>query len=88
MTLLLLLLGCTPTCEQTCRKLIRCGEVPSDGVSEFRCTESCNDQIDLYQLWDDTQLQEKQEAARRCVGDNECAQIADGVCYDEDMYIY
>ena len=60
MIFLLFFIGCTPTCEQTCSKLSKCGEVLA---SEDVCVNSCNAQEQLYDGWkDDFEEQQKEEA--------------------------
>jgi len=63
LVLLFLFIGCTPTCEKTCSKLSKCGEVTS---SEDVCVSSCNAQEQLYEGWEEAyneqQKEEEQEA--------------------------
>lgn len=91
---LLLILGaglsaCEPTCKATCRKLLACDDVNSPRVSQDDCEYSCTTQQNLYeQDWEDTQLREALADAKRCVSASSCEDIAAGVCYDEDLYIW
>lgn len=85
---LLLSGGCTPTCEQTCKKLMRCDELATDGLDADRCEEYCRDEEDLFKQWDDTQLQEALDEEKRCIDEQTCEAIADGACYDERLYSY
>ncbi len=125
---LILFLGCTPTCEQTCRKLLTCDVVVT---SEMECENACSAQEQLFADWADaeeieqenteeensereefeeqdevyqpskttsqvTQQSEDEESSSKykeafdayktCVGDKTCDEIADGACYNEDIY--
>jgi hypothetical protein len=43
----------------------------------------------LYEdAWDDPVLRDKFRAHKRCLQDESCEDIADGVCYDEDLYVW
>jgi hypothetical protein len=42
----------------------------------------------LYVRWDDTQLIDAFAAYKTCVEEEGCAAIAEGVCYDEDLYAF
>lgn len=83
-----LLTGCEPSCEQTCEKLLACDGVDSPRVSEQQCEASCIDQEDLYNTWDDVELQKAFAAHKRCIDQEECGAIAEGVCYDERLYAF
>ena len=80
--------ACEPSCEQTCEKLLACDEVDSPRVSERECERACTTQEDLYLSWDDVQLQEAFGDHKRCVMDEECDAIAEGVCYDERLFAF
>ena len=82
------LAGCEPTCKDTCRKLLECDEVDTPRVALEDCTASCTVQSELYEDWQDTQLRESFADLKQCVIDNECDTIADGVCYDEELFIW
>jgi hypothetical protein len=81
--------ACTPTCQQTCEKLLAC-EQNEDWLDGYvaLCAENCERQLNLYELWDDTQLQDALDQSRVCIGEATCDDIADGVCYDEDLYSF
>ena len=85
---LTMLVGCEPTCERTCKKLLSCEDVDSPRVHEDECIDSCDSLADLYDSWDDTQLQDQLAETKRCVVSEECDAIAAGVCYDEDLYTW
>jgi hypothetical protein len=86
--LLGLLAGCEPTCKNTCEKLLACDEVETPRLSLDDCTDSCEEQQALYVRWDDTQLIDAFAAYKTCVEEEGCAAIAEGVCYDEDLYAF
>lgn len=88
MLLAVLLLGCDATCSQTCKKLIECDSVDATGIERDRCEEVCQDQHDLYEYWDDEDLQDRFDENRNCIRDSTCAQIDDGVCYDEELFAW
>ena len=83
-----LLVGCEPTCKETCRKLLECEEVQTPRLALEDCTASCTVQGELYEDWQDTQLRQSFADLKTCVVDNECDRIADGVCYDEELFIW
>ncbi|MCP4805255.1 MAG: hypothetical protein GY913_02825 [Proteobacteria bacterium] len=88
MTLLLVLLGCNATCSQTCKRLVECDAVDTTGVERDRCEEVCQEQQDLYDYWDDEDLQDRFDENRNCIRDATCAEIDDGVCYDEELFAW
>jgi hypothetical protein len=83
-----LLAGCDPSCTSVCEKLVACEDVDSPRVSWVECTESCEDQERLYEQWTDTVKREGFSEMKSCIEDSECSDIADGECYDEDLYIW
>ncbi len=84
---LLLAQGCAPSCERTCRKLLRCGNLESDRVSVQECEASCQSQISLYEGWQDERALDRAfDAHRTCLVRSTCDEIADGACYDERLY--
>ena len=82
------LTGCEPSCEQTCEALLACEEVSSDRVAEDDCTASCLVQQRLYDDWEDVQLQESFRDYKFCVAEESCEAIAEGACYNEDLYAW
>ena len=86
--LLAVAVGCTPTCEQTCRKVLNCemGDAPRLALTE--CRESCNNEETLYDGWEDTDLKQKLREQQRCLYYSTCEEIEDGVCYDDDLYVF
>lgn len=80
--------ACTPTCRETCRKLLDCDSVETSRLSIDECTTSCQVRQRLYDDWDDTQLQDSFDEYRSCVGEETCDSIAAGTCYDEAINIW
>ena len=80
--------GCEPTCKATCKKLVKCEDVETPRVSREECTTSCEIQQQLYDEWSDTQKRGNFGDLKRCIKQSECSDIADGTCYDEDLYIW
>lgn len=86
--LLLALTGCTPSCDQVCDRLTACEQLEPAGTYSAQCDISCRTQESLYESWDDTQLQAALDAHRVCVMDATCEELADGACYDEELFVY
>ena len=84
----LFLAACGSPCERTCDKVLACEGLSSDRVSEQDCEESCKRQEILYELWEDEQKIEAFEEHKRCLISSSCDEIADGVCYDEELFIW
>lgn len=80
--------GCTPSCEDVCQKLVACGNEGTERMSETECKESCQQQERLYEEWEDEQLRDAFDAELKCLDDSTCEELADGVCYDEDLWSY
>ena len=79
--------ACTPTCEQTCRKLLNCGNLDSQRVSLQECQASCNTQLRLYDGWqDEDELDAAFRDHRRCLMRSTCDDTALGECYDERLF--
>lgn len=88
---LLLLPACEPTCASTCDKLLACedGTVDQPRVSDDECESACELQQALYEDdWENGQLREDFAELKRCVSDETCEAIADGACYDPDLYVF
>jgi hypothetical protein len=83
-----LLSGCEPTCQATCNKLLECEDVDTPRLSLEECETSCRNEENLYEAWDDKGKREKLAEMKRCIGDEDCGDIADGVCYDPDLVIW
>jgi hypothetical protein len=80
--------GCTPSCDQTCRRLFNCEALEVYGMTGDTCTEDCLYQEAVYDDWDDVELREAYKESRRCVADATCEDLAAGVCFDETLYPY
>ena len=50
--------GCTPTCEQTCAKLLSCDAVVT---TEMECENACSAQEQLFDDWADMEQAETEE---------------------------
>ena len=87
-SLALAALACEPSCEQTCETLLACEETSSDRVALDDCTAACVVQQQLYDDWEDVELQDGFSDYKRCVGENTCEDIVDGACYDEELYAW
>jgi hypothetical protein len=79
--------ACTPTCKETCRKLLDC-DLDSERVAFAACVDSCTDLDALYASWEDERIIEAHDAHRRCIGSSTCDEIEDGACYDEDLFVF
>jgi len=83
------LLGCTPTCDQVCDKLVACENPGTERMSSAECRESCESQRSLYnEEWDDIEKRDAFDDELTCLYDAECADVSDGVCYDEEVWSY
>jgi len=80
--------GCEPTCQRTCKKLVDCDEIETPRVAVDECEDSCNRTEALYEDWDDEQLRTAFDDYKTCVSDESCQAIADGACYDPDLFIW
>lgn len=80
--------ACEPTCKQTCRRLIECDQVdtPRQGLNE--CQAACEIQQRLYEDWDDQQARAAFADIKQCIKVQDCESVADGVCYDADLYVW
>jgi hypothetical protein len=80
--------GCEPTCKQTCRTLLDCEEVSTARLDVDECAASCEIQEQLYEDWEDNQLRDAFGDLKTCIQEEECDAIADGACYDSDLFIW
>ncbi len=86
---LAVLSGCTPTCEEVCDKLVACENAGTERMSTAECRESCEDQRTLYdETWDDVAKREAFDAELTCLYESECAEVEEGVCYDEAVWSF
>ena len=79
-------IGCEPSCEQTCEVLLDCDETHTDRLALDDCTAACLVQERLYDDWEDTELRDSFTEYKTCVTEESCQDIADGICYDEELY--
>lgn len=81
--------GCDPSCQRVCRKLVNeCDEVETPRLGQEDCEAWCTNQEALYDQWKDTELRADFSDYKQCVVQEECGAIAEGVCYDEDLYAF
>ena len=82
-------LACTPTCEQTCYKLLSCEEIATPS-NEKECTSACNVQELLYDDWEDETKREAFSELKSCIYGETCQTISDGGCYEgaEDLFLF
>lgn len=83
-----LLAGCEPTCNQACKKALECEEVETPRLGLEDCEVACLNQEELYEQWDDGIKREAHAESKRCIVQEECDAIAEGVCYDDDLFIW
>jgi hypothetical protein len=86
--LLLFLLGCKPTCEQVCDKLVACDDPGTERMGSAECQETCTRQEELLDHWNDVQKQDAFDAELSCLYDSTCDDVQDGVCYDTDVWSF
>jgi hypothetical protein len=84
---LVVLTGCPPRCAKTCDKVLSCG-LDSERVAVEECEASCGSQRDLYDRWEDDDKTKAFNDHRRCIMKSSCKEIADGACYDPDLFIF
>ena len=82
------LAGCEPSCKKTCKKLIECDNIETARTEIEECEASCSIQQEMFDDWEATDERERFADLKKCIRGNECAAIADGECYDEELYIW
>lgn len=80
--------GCTPSCERVCEKLVDCPDLDTTRMTALECQRSCEDQQSLLDRWTDAELRHAFDAELDCLGASSCEEIADGVCYDADLWAF
>ncbi len=80
--------ACHPSCKSVCKKLLECEEVETWRVSLDECEESCKREEALYESWEDYQVRDRFYDQLDCIVDEECQAVADGVCYDEELFLF
>lgn len=83
-----LLAGCTPTCDQVCDHIVACGNPGTELLNSEECADACLRQDALYEEWTDEKLRDGYDAALRCLDDATCTELADGACYDPEVWPY
>ena len=82
--------GCTPTCEQTCNKLLDCEDenlqTPLMNLDE--CTSACAAQSNQYEDNEQEQKQQAFDELKSCIVAETCEDLMEGVCYDDEVYIW
>lgn len=78
--------GCTPRCQETCTKVLDCG-LESTRVARDECTLACQDQQRLYDDWEDQTKIDAFKEHRRCIRSATCEELAEGACYDPELFI-
>lgn len=76
--------GCPPSCEQVCDKLDTCKL--NDDVPELQCTTTCRRELAAYQDDGDQVREQAFDAQRWCIGQNTCAELAAGACFDDLLF--
>ncbi len=84
--LLALSAACTPTCESVCKKVIECDV--SSRLAQDECERECARQDTLYDSWEDVAKQDAYAAHKTCIVDSTCDALDEGVCYDEEIFLF
>lgn len=87
--LLTLLSGCAPPCGQVCRKVLDCG-LDSERVSQNECELACTQEEQLYDSWDNPEIEAAYNDHLRCIVSSSCDEIAAGQCYEgvEELFVF
>ena len=80
--------ACEPSCKKTCKKLLECDNIEMARTEIEECEASCSIQQDMFDDWEATDERERFKDLKKCIRSNECSDIANGVCYDEELYIW
>ena len=82
--------GCTPTCEQSCRKVLFDCDLDSERVALEECEQNCTRQDLLYEAWDNNELMELAKDHRSCIARSSCEELDQGVCYEgyEELFVF
>lgn len=65
-----------------------CENPGTERMSAPECEEECNAQQELYARWSDTQLRASFDEQLTCLYDAECADVAAGACYDDEVFTF
>ena len=52
------------------------------------CMSACAAQQNIYEDWDDPEKEQAFDDMKSCIVAEECSSVLEGVCYDEDVYIW
>ena len=82
--------ACTPTCEQTCNKLLSCEEegLESPLMNLDECTSSCASQSNWYEDNEKVEQQDAFDKMKTCISNETCEDLQEGICYDSEVYIW
>ena len=83
---MLALQGCDTSCEAACDKLLSCEEVSTARLAPDDCEAACMVQEKLYEDWEDAQLRESFADLKGCIAGAACEDLAEGVCYEDELY--
>jgi hypothetical protein len=83
----LILAGCEPTCRQACRKVLSCESLDAETVLD-ECEASCVFQEELYEERGDEARADALGDHKGCLRRESCDAIADGVCYDPELFVF
>ena len=79
--------ACEPTCKQVCRSVLSCDLGVS--VTELdECEASCVFQERMYDQAEDDERRSRLGDHKRCLRRSSCAEIRDGECYDEELFVF
>lgn len=79
--------ACTPRCQSNCAKVLDCG-LGSTRVARSECVQACQLEQALYAEWEDETKIEAFKEHKRCIRAASCDELADGVCYDPELFIF
>lgn len=83
------LAGCEPSCAKTCKKLLSCDDIDTDVAEEEECEATCEVQQSVYDNWGEDSIEREAFGdLKQCINQSECNAIANGDCYDDELYIW
>ena len=83
----LLLGACNPSCEKTCRQVLKCDNLDSDRIAVDECKLECQSQERLWDDWaDENELDNAFTEHKRCLVQSTCDEIEAGECYDDTLF--
>jgi len=71
-----------------CEKLVDCPDLDTTRMTALECQLSCQDQQSLLDRWTDAELRRAFDEELSCLGSASCEEIADGACYDADVWSF